>query len=64
MFLSKERETLEKFFPGLDEMLLDIPLMEMENQDKPGEEGNPAIKLFPFHLMYSRKQLQIRCRRE
>lgn len=46
MFLSKERETLEKFFPGLDEMLLDIPLMEMENQGKPGEQGNPAIKLF------------------
>ena len=46
MFLSRERKTLEKFFPGLDEMLLDIPLMEMESQGKPGEQGNPAIKLF------------------
>lgn len=40
MFLNKERTTLQKFFPGLDEELLKIPLMEMERQN------SPAIKLF------------------
>jgi alkylation response protein AidB-like acyl-CoA dehydrogenase len=46
MFLSKERTTLEKSFPGLDEALLEIPLMEMEIQSHSGNQGNQAIKLF------------------
>lgn len=40
MFLNKERTTLEELFPGLDEDLQKLPLMEMECQN------SPAIKLF------------------
>nr|MDZ8059827.1 acyl-CoA dehydrogenase family protein [Nostoc sp. EkiNYC01] len=40
MFLNKERATLEKLFPGLDENLQKLSLMEMECQN------SPAIKLF------------------
>ena len=46
MFLAKERATLEKFFPGLDEALLKISLMERENQDNSSSQANPTIKLF------------------
>ncbi|MCC5648120.1 acyl-CoA/acyl-ACP dehydrogenase [Nostoc sp. CHAB 5824] len=40
MFLKRERETLNKLFPGLDENLQELSLMEMEC------ENSPAIKLF------------------
>jgi alkylation response protein AidB-like acyl-CoA dehydrogenase len=40
MFLNRERTTLQKFFPGLDEDLQKLSLMEIECQ------GSPAIKLF------------------
>jgi len=40
MFLNRERATLEKLFPGLDQDLQKLPLMEMECQ------ASPAIKLF------------------
>lgn len=40
MILSQERATLEKFFPGLDAALLNIPLLEMESRN------NPAFQVF------------------
>ncbi len=46
MFLAKERAILEKFFPGLDEELVKIPLMERENHKNSSNQANPTIKLF------------------
>ena len=40
MFLQQERNTLKKFFPGLDKKLLEFSLMEIECED------SPAIKIF------------------
>ncbi|WDD30115.1 acyl-CoA/acyl-ACP dehydrogenase (plasmid) [Nostoc sp. UHCC 0926] len=46
MFLAKERATLAKFFPGLDEDLIKIPLMERENYNNSTHQANPTIRLF------------------
>ncbi|MGB8509274.1 MAG: acyl-CoA dehydrogenase family protein [Pyrinomonadaceae bacterium] len=39
-FLQKERETLERFLPGLDAKLAELPLQVMESP------GSPALQLF------------------
>jgi alkylation response protein AidB-like acyl-CoA dehydrogenase len=43
ILLQKERETMEKFLPGLDAKLASLPLAVME------APGNPALKLFREH---------------
>lgn len=42
-FLKKERETLERFLPGLDAKLAKLPLQVMESP------GGPALQLFREH---------------
>ncbi|HZN19630.1 MAG TPA: acyl-CoA dehydrogenase family protein [Micromonosporaceae bacterium] len=37
-FLELEREALERFLPGLDKQLADIPLMDLERRESPGIE--------------------------
>ncbi|MEV7802041.1 acyl-CoA dehydrogenase family protein [Microbispora sp. NPDC088329] len=40
-FMAKERAALERFMPGLDDMLATIPLADLE---RPGNPGLPAFK--------------------
>jgi alkylation response protein AidB-like acyl-CoA dehydrogenase len=47
-FLRRERDRLERYLPGLDKRLAEVPLLDLEQPDNPGlsmfrEQGGPAL---------------------
>lgn len=53
-FLAPERATLERFLPGLDTSLAEIPLLELERPGNPGirafrDSGGPGLLIPPEH---------------